>query len=95
MSAAEAELDALGECLGDAHDLALLTEPRTLKRFRKCNEPEAETLNALAEKRQKELHHSALIMGARFYQEKPSMFCDRLQQYWKRWRRERKNLARV
>jgi CHAD domain-containing protein len=95
MRAAESELDVLGECLGDAHDLALLTEPRTLKRFRKCSEEEAEALSALVEKRQSELHHSALMMGARFYLEKPSIFCDRLKHYWKRWRRERKKLARV
>lgn len=95
MGAAETELDALGECLGDAHDLALLIEPRTLKEFGKCSEEETETLSALIEKRQSELHHSALMMGARFYQEKPSVFCDRLHQYWKHWRRERKGVARV
>jgi CHAD domain-containing protein len=95
MSAAEAELDSLGECLGDAHDLTLLVAPPTLKRFRKQSEEEAETVTALVEKRQKELHHSALMMGARFYQEKPWIFCDRLRQYWKRWRSERKKLARV
>lgn len=93
MDAAEAELDSLGECLGDAHDLALLIEPKVLKRFRKCSEKEAETLSALVEKRQRELQHSALMMGARFYQEKPSIFCSRLRQYWKRWRHERRNLV--
>lgn len=93
MGAAQAELDSLGECLGDAHDFALLIESKVLKRFRKCSEEEAKTLTALVEKRQKELHHSALMMGARFYHEKPSIFCNRLRQYWKRWRRERKTLS--
>lgn len=95
MHAAEAELDSLGECLGDAHDLALLTEPRTLKRFGKCSEEETETLSALVDKRQKELQHSGLMMGARFYHEKPSLFCQRLREYWKRWRRERTKLPHV
>ena len=92
MGAAEAELDSLGECLGDAHDLGLLLEPKVLRGFQKCSEEEAEALSALVEKRQKELQHSALMMGARFYQEKPSMFCSRLRQYWKRWRCERRTL---
>jgi CHAD domain-containing protein len=93
MGAAEAELDRLGECLGDAHDLALLLEPKVLKGFQECSEEEAEALIRLVEKRQKELQHSALMMGARFYREKPSLFCNRLRQYWKRWRRERKKWA--
>jgi hypothetical protein len=93
MGAAEAELDSLGECLGDSHDLALLIEPKVLKRFRKCSEDEAQALKALVDKQQKELQHSALMMGARFYQEKPSIFCNRLRQYWKHWRRERKALT--
>lgn len=93
MGAAGAELDSLGERLGDAHDLTLLIEPKVLKRFRKCSEEEAQALKALVENYQKELQHSALMMGARFYQEKTSIFCNRLRQYWKRWRRERKTLT--
>jgi CHAD domain-containing protein len=95
MGAVDAELDALGERLGDAHDLALLLEPKVLKGFQKCSEEEAEALTELVEKREKELQRSALLMGARFYQEKPSIFCNRLRQYWKRWRRDPRKLAQV
>ncbi len=92
MTATENELKQLGECLGDDHDLFLLTEPRIIKRIRKQAPEEAEALKALAEERQKELRAQALAAGARFYQEKPSAFCKRLGQYWKRWRREPKRL---
>jgi CHAD domain-containing protein len=95
MAAAEAELDRLGLYLGDAHDLVLLTQPSTLKRLQKCSEQETETLRAQIEVRQKGLHHSALLLGARFYREKPPVFCRRLGQYWKRWRRKRKRIAQV
>ncbi len=94
MTAAENELKQLGECLGDDHDLFLLTEPRIIKRFRKQAPEETQALKALAEERQKELRAQALAAGARFYQEKPSAFCNRLGQYWKRWRREPKRVLR-
>jgi CHAD domain-containing protein len=95
MSAAEAELKHLGECLGDDHDLFLLTKPDTLKLFRKRDEKETEALKALADQRQRELRNEALALGARFYKEKPSVFCKRLRQYWKRWRHESKRGARA
>lgn len=86
MSAAEAELKELGQRLGDDHDLFLLTEPKLLKRIRKGDGEEAETLKALVTLRQQELRSQALALGARFYQEKPAAFCKRLAGYWKRWR---------
>ncbi len=95
MSAAEAELKHLGERLGDDHDLQLLTEPSTMKQFRKLANQELEPLQALVEERQRQLRAQALALGGRFYQEKPSVFCKRLGQYWKRWRQEPKNVARV
>ena len=95
MSATEAELKHLGERLGDDHDLFLLTESSTMKRFRKPANEEAEPLRALVEQRQKELRAHALALGARFYKQKPSAFCKRLGQYWKRWRREPKGAARM
>jgi len=95
MSAAEAELKHLGECLGDDHDLFLLAEPDTLKLIRKQDEKEAEALEAVADQRQKELRTEALALGARFYEEKPAVFCKRLRQYWKRWRHEPKPAIRT
>jgi CHAD domain-containing protein len=90
MSAAQAELKHLSECLGDDHDLFLLTEPDSLRLFRKEDEKEAEALKALADQRQNELRTEALALGARFYEEKPAVFCNRLRQYWKTWRHESK-----
>ncbi len=95
MNATETELKHLGERLGDDHDLFLLTEPSAMKQFRKLAEEEVEPLQALVEERQGELRAQALSLGARFYQEKPSVFCKRLGQYWKRWRQEPKSAARV
>jgi hypothetical protein len=43
-------------------------------------------LNELVELRQKELRAAALALGARFYAEKPSRFCGRLENYWRVWR---------
>ena len=90
MTAAESELQQLGECLGDDNDLFLLTEPRALKRFKKQARQEVEALKALVDKRQTRLRREALALGARFYQEKPSVFCRRIERYWKRWRHEPK-----
>ena len=90
MTAAESELKQLGECLGDYHDLFLLTEPRALKRFRKQARQEVEALKVLVDERQSQLRRKAVALGARFYQEKPSVFCKRIEQYWKRWRHEPK-----
>jgi hypothetical protein len=53
-----------------------------------------EILNGLIEQRQRELRAAALALGARFYAEKPSTFCDRLGGYWQTWRREKKSATR-
>jgi CHAD domain-containing protein len=94
MAASEAELKELGERLGYDHDVYLLTEPGIIRRFRQQALEQAETLQALARQRQEELHVQALALGARFYQEKPSAFCKRLELYWKRWRCEPKNVLK-
>lgn len=52
-----------------------------------------DVLKALADQRHDYLRAQALALGARFYEEKPSVFCKRLRQYWKRWRREPKLVA--
>ncbi len=90
MHAAEAKLNQLGECLGDYHDLSLLTEQPATKRLRKGAQQEPAALKALVDKRQSELRTQALALGDRVYQEKPSVFCQRLGRHWKRWRREPK-----
>jgi CHAD domain-containing protein len=89
MSIAKAELEDLGECLGSAHDLFLLTERDTIKRLDNQAKKEAGELWVLVHRRQKELQARALAIGTKFYCEKPSAFCRRLGGYWKQWRHKR------
>lgn len=42
-----------------------------------------------------ELRAQAQAIGAKFYFEKPSAFCKRLGQYWKRSRHEPRNIPRA
>jgi hypothetical protein len=57
------------------------------------NTRELEILNGLTEQRHRELRDAALALGARFYAEKPSTFCNRLARYWRTWRHEKKPIA--
>ena len=95
MRAAVAELNQLGECLGDYHDLSLLTERPATKRLRKGAPQEPAMLKTLVGRRQSELRAQALALGDRIYQEEPSVFCKRLGRHWKRWRREPKRCKSV
>ena len=82
------ELELLGEQLGDDHDLCVLRETAD----ERCSAPKhkeaLETLHALIDARQQQLRTAALALGARFYAEDSSVFCQRLRQYWRIWRRE-------
>lgn len=88
MNALEAELDRLGDYLGDAHDLTVLTARETLKQLADQPREKIEMLKTLASRRQKELHTRALELGTKLYQEKSAIFCRRLHQYWHRWRQK-------
>jgi CHAD domain-containing protein len=92
MCAAEAELDRLGELLGDDHDLALLKELAGTKRFKKRLGKEIDLLAKLCSNRQQALRRQAMALGSKFYQDKPSVFDNRLGQYWKRWRHQPKEV---
>ena len=94
MGAVKTELKSLSKWLGDDHDLSMLTEPSLFKRLRHAAEDEAQVLKAVAQRRQSELRLRSLALGARFYEEKPSIFCNRLARYWKKWRHEPKRLIR-
>jgi len=87
MVAIEKELKRLGETLGDDHDLVMLTECEAMNRFTGRDEKAAHALGALADTRQQQLRSRALTIGGRLYAEKPSVFCKRLNQYWREWRK--------
>jgi CHAD domain-containing protein len=93
MEAMASELETLGESLGEDHDLVVLKYDLEERSIGNGNAQEMETLNGLIEQRQRDLRAAALALGARFYSEKPSVFCNRLAGYWRTWRREKKPLA--
>lgn len=76
------ELEALGQFWGDDHDLVVLRQD-VEARFGgdSSRARELEILNGLIEQRQHELRAASLALGARFYAERPSAFCDRLAGY--------------
>lgn len=86
VGAAAQTLGQLADYLGDDHDLVLLQEQIGKKNH--IPPQEIEALNGLIDLRHKELRSAALATGARFYAEKPAIFCKRLGQYWKTWTKE-------
>jgi len=95
MDAIAGELESLGECLGDDHDLVVLQHAVEKLCKGDRNARELEILNGLTEQRHRELRDAAGALGARFYAEKPSMFCNRLARYWRTWRHEKEFVARA
>jgi CHAD domain-containing protein len=95
MDAMARELEGLGKYLGHDHDLVVLRKAVAEQRTGEGKARELEALNGLIEERQRELRAAALALGARFYDEKPSTFCNRLAGYWRIWRREPKPAART
>jgi CHAD domain-containing protein len=92
MAAVARELEALGEYLGDDHDLVILGRSVAKQGPEAGNEKE--TLRIWIEQRQPQLRSAALALGARFYAEKPSVFCNRLAGFWQIWRGQKKRVAR-
>jgi CHAD domain-containing protein len=90
MDATAHELEQLGECLGDDHDLAVLQQAVEEKYASDGHARELATLKGLIDERQCELRALALALGSRFYAEKPSAFCNRLAGCWRIWRREKR-----
>ena len=90
MEAMASELQALGEYLGDDHDLTVLRQTVEARFVQNVNPRELEILKSLIHQRQLELRAAAWAIGVRFYAENPSAFCDRLAGYWRIWRGEKK-----
>jgi CHAD domain-containing protein len=88
LDAMASELEALGEYLGDDHDLVMLREAVEAQCAGNGDAGELKTLNELIKDRRRELRTAFLELGARFYAEKPAVFCERLAGYWQTWRNE-------
>lgn len=73
------DLEKIGDCLGEDHDLCLLLESPALSGRGKdgSGDPLA-AFRALAENRQQDLRAQAVKLGRMIYKEKPSAFCERL-----------------
>lgn len=84
------ELEAVGDLLGEDHDLYVLNE--TLRDF--ATDDELERLRATIAKRQQELRTGAVNMGKYFYEEKPTDFSARLEKYWRDWKSSGRRVAR-
>lgn len=90
--AAAGQLEQLGVCLGEDHDLTILAE--TARGL--CQRDDTAEIGALdraVKARQRKLRAQALDLGAEFYAEKPEHFSGPLRGYWKLWRRRKKRPA--
>jgi CHAD domain-containing protein len=76
------ELKTIGECLGQLHDLAFVTERLWSFRGEKQGD---RILSALIAVRTDELRATAIALGERFYAERPRQFARRIAQYFSEW----------
>jgi CHAD domain-containing protein len=81
-----AEADRMGDLLGDDHDLAVLREMLTRNPQPVADDAERETLLALIDRRRAELEQEVLLLGDRFFRDRPRELARRLRGYWKTWR---------
>jgi len=77
------ELETIGECLGQLHDLAFVTQ--RLWSFAAGEKQGDRILSALIAVRTDELRSTAIALGERFYAERPRQFARRLAKYFSRW----------
>ena len=77
------ELKSIGQYLGQVHDLAFVAE--RLCSIGPARKQGDRLLNALIESREKELERTAIVLGERFYSERPRQFARGLSQYFSEW----------
>jgi len=82
------EADRMGELLGDDHDLVVMRQELTRDPPPVAGDGERELLLALIDRRRAELEQDGLVLGERFFQDKPRELTRQLKWYWKAWRRE-------
>ncbi|MDJ0770378.1 MAG: CHAD domain-containing protein [Ilumatobacter sp.] len=82
-----ANLDALGEALGDDHDLAVLVERLEEDPERFGGAEAAGTAELIAREQQRELRRGAFRLGASLFAETAPAFAARIGTYWRRAKR--------
>jgi len=80
------ELHSLSDHLGDDHDLVVLRSKLTANDSPLENKLERQALLKTLDRERSALQGKALQVGARVYEEAPTLFCSRLRQYWRDWR---------
>jgi CHAD domain-containing protein len=80
------EADRMGDLLGDDHDLAVLRQLLTRDPRPIADDGEREALLAFIDRRRAELEQEVLLLGERFFQDRPRVLARRLKSYWKTWR---------
>jgi CHAD domain-containing protein len=78
------ECDKMGELLGDDHDLAVFRQTSIDKQLGQ-DDAERGALLALIDRRRIELVQEVLLLGDRFFREKPKELSRQLKGYWRRW----------
>ena len=77
------EAHALGNDLGDDHDLAVLSDLLRGELRGVSSKADRQALEALIARRRETLQKHAWVLGARVYAEKPGRFVGRLDAYWR------------
>jgi CHAD domain-containing protein len=79
------QAEQLTDCLGEAHDLAMLVHKARV--FVKRNRADFRPLFAIIDPQRERLTSDALSSGERLYQAKPRTWERQLERYWIRWHR--------
>lgn len=79
------EVDRLGDCLGDDHDLAVLRQTILELPKRLSDSAAAELLLGLLDRRRSGWHRRAAAIGGRLYGEPSEAMVGRLESYWDVW----------
>jgi CHAD domain-containing protein len=83
------ELKALSDYLGGDHDLVMMKGMVQDLVLEDGQAKEMEALCGLVKRRQDKLRRKATKLGARFFLEKDSRFCQRIEGYWDIWRKRK------
>jgi CHAD domain-containing protein len=77
--------ERLTDCLGEAHDLAVLVQKARV--FAKRNRADLRPLFTIIDRQRERLRLEALSSGEQLYRAKPGDWGSQLEHYWIRWRR--------